>query len=95
MTIDQPTIDRIAESTAAKIRNPEDCPYSRDCPCEDPKHQAEHLFVHDAMEVMARLKDLKWNTLKAVMIALVLLLLGFTGTGAAVWFFERIKDVSK
>jgi len=66
------------------------CPYE-ECPCATHDHKEDHDFVRSAMRVMARLEDIKWSTLKALAVALAILVAGLIGSG----LIEKIRGLLK
>lgn len=72
-----------------KVEERKECPYQDTCFCIKPEHKDDHAFVRSAMRVMARLEDMKWSTLKAVVIVAALWLFGSFGIG----IIEKIKAV--
>ena len=69
--------------------DPLKCPCAADCPYHRKEHQQDHEFVRAAMEVMAKLRDLKWSTLRALVMAAAFMVVGLLGMGLA----DKIKDI--
>lgn len=76
-------MEELSNSIAAKIRIPIDrreCPQHRcDCPCDTDKHRHEHELIRTAIRVLAKLENIKWATLQAVTILIVVGALSIIG----------------
>jgi hypothetical protein len=76
-------VARIVAETLRQYREERDnCPYTYDdCPCETEQHKREHEFVKAAIEVMGKLNDVKWSTLKTILAVIVAGILGLVMLG--------------